>query len=55
VDECSEDRLCGLCEGDCDGDGDCDEGLYCFQRDGDESVPGCRGDGVSKKDYCYRP
>eukprot|EP00980_Cylindrotheca_fusiformis_P015006 scaffold4127_cov126-Cylindrotheca_fusiformis.AAC.2 len=44
----------GLCEGDCDDDPDCEPGLICFQRDGNESVPGCSGgsrDG-SRTDYC---
>ncbi|KAL7527382.1 hypothetical protein ACHAXR_001928, partial [Thalassiosira sp. AJA248-18] len=44
----------GECQGDCDGDGDCDgPNLFCFQRNGIEPVPGCSGDGVSGKDYCY--
>jgi hypothetical protein len=30
-------------------------GLNCFDRSGIESVPGCSGDGVSGKDYCYLP
>lgn len=29
------------CEGDCDNDGQCDDGLYCQQNDGLEKVPGC--------------
>eukprot|EP00980_Cylindrotheca_fusiformis_P002673 scaffold624_cov150-Cylindrotheca_fusiformis.AAC.6 len=44
----------GLCVGDCDRDGDCESGLYCFQRDEYESVPGCSGGSSdsSKVDYC---
>ena len=38
--------------GDCDTDADCKSGLYCFQRGGSETVPGCRGAGVSGYDYC---
>ena len=40
--------------GDCDRDSHCAEGLVCFQRNGDEEVPGCLlGAGaVSGKDYC---
>mmetsp|Transcript_27316 Transcript_27316/g.63952 ORF Transcript_27316/g.63952 Transcript_27316/m.63952 type:complete len:309 (-) Transcript_27316:399-1325(-) len=43
-----------LCEGDCDRDQDCADGLVCFQRDGTKSVPGCRGDGVPDVDYCTK-
>eukprot|EP00980_Cylindrotheca_fusiformis_P002671 scaffold624_cov150-Cylindrotheca_fusiformis.AAC.4 len=44
----------GRCVGDCDRDGDCQSGLYCFQRDAYESVPGCSGGSSdrSKVDYC---
>ncbi|CAB9521159.1 beta-induced protein ig-h3 [Seminavis robusta] len=33
----------GLCQGDCDYDWHCDEGLVCFQRNKNDVVPGCRG------------
>jgi len=36
---------CGQCEGDCDDDDDCKNGLRCFLRDALEPVPGCSGDG----------
>lgn len=44
----------GMCEGDCDSDADCENGLYCFQRSGTEAVPGCGGDtrAHSGKDFC---
>jgi len=42
----------GLCQGDCDEDADCGEGLYCFERDGFEEVPGCEGPGEEGVDYC---
>jgi hypothetical protein len=42
----------GLCEGDCDGDTDCEGGLVCHQRDGNETVPSCEGTGDSDMDYC---
>ena len=44
----------GLCEGDCDTDEDCQDGLVCFQRNEFESVPGCIGgeENESKTDYC---
>jgi hypothetical protein len=42
----------GVCEGDCDYDSDCGIGLMCFQRNGNEPVPGCSGSGKSGWDYC---
>mmetsp|Transcript_37708 Transcript_37708/g.91757 ORF Transcript_37708/g.91757 Transcript_37708/m.91757 type:complete len:656 (-) Transcript_37708:53-2020(-) len=41
-----------VCVGDCDDDSECGEGLRCFQRSGDEPVPGCDGPGISGVDYC---
>ena len=43
------------CQGDCDKDSDCDHGLYCFQRNGTNPVPGCEGGGLSDVadgDFC---
>lgn len=40
------------CEGDCDTDDDCAPGLSCFQRAGDELVPGCHGTAPFGYDYC---
>ena len=54
ADGCGE-ALCGQCEGDCDNDGDCQGNLVCFQRTGDESVAGCRGNARFSWDYCYDP
>jgi hypothetical protein len=45
----------GLCEGDCDFDSHCSEGLVCFQRDHFDPVPGCIGVDASKTDYCIVP
>jgi hypothetical protein len=45
----------GECEGDCDGDSECQGDLQCFQRSGLTPVPGCTGDGSDSKDYCYDP
>ncbi len=50
----------GLCEGDCDGDYDCEGELVCHQRDTDESgklgqVPSCAGRDSTTRDYCIRP
>eukprot|EP00980_Cylindrotheca_fusiformis_P005677 scaffold1184_cov132-Cylindrotheca_fusiformis.AAC.98 len=44
----------GLCEGDCDTDSHCRDGLICFQRDSREAVPGCEGgeSDTSLTDYC---
>ena len=43
-----------LCEGDCDLDTDCDDGLVCFQRGPGIPVPGClNGDKeMSRTDFC---
>jgi hypothetical protein len=46
--------ILGLCEGDCDIDEDCGEGLICFQREKNQAIPGCDG-GLgdnSRTDYC---
>merc|ERR1711971_1081299 len=48
----STDLKLGRCEGDCDSDSDCADGLMCYQRDGYDSVPGCAGGGSSGQDYC---
>jgi len=49
--------LCGLCEGDCDTDADCEDGLSCMSRDNIEPVVGCSGDGGQRdvwgKDVCF--
>jgi hypothetical protein len=45
----------GKCQGDCDNDSECEQGLSCFQRDGTEDVPGCVGIDNSRTDYCYDP
>lgn len=45
----------GLCEGDCDTNGDCDPGLVCFERDYFAPVPGCDGEGEEHYDYCVLP
>lgn len=45
----------GQCQGECDFDSECAEGLTCFQRDEFEEVPGCQGQGLEGWDYCYKP
>ena len=46
--------LLGLCEGDCDDDSQCQQGLVCKERDGniDPNVPGCIGIDDGPTDYC---
>lgn len=46
---------CRHCQGDCDADSDCKGELRCFFRSGFKPVPGCQGEGVANKDYCYDP
>jgi hypothetical protein len=45
-----------LCGGDCDADGDCQDGLICFQRGANVPVPGCSGgsENESLTDYCVK-
>lgn len=45
----------GLCQGDCNNDWDCAFGLNCFNRRGNEVVPGCHGQPIRAVDYCYFP
>ena len=42
------------CQGDCDTDADCAEGLICYQRGANEAVPGCKGGKLDDQltDYC---
>lgn len=54
----SGDGNCGVCEGDCNSDDDCQDGLKCFSRGQGEltAVPGCISGGEGDKpgmDYCY--
>jgi len=44
----------GECQGDCDGDDECEGSLVCFSRSNDEPVPGCNGDGTTGTDYCFQ-
>jgi len=54
---CTSSSTCATGEGDCDSDGQCDAGLQCFQRDGDEEVPGVASMAgmPSGYDFCYDP
>ena len=59
IGECSATNKCGLCQGDCDNDSQCEPGLVCAQRGGVERIPGCNGEGgntdVSGKDVGIKP
>jgi hypothetical protein len=46
--ECTESEPCGVCEGDCDNDMQCGDGLKCFSRvkGSVDLVPGCLGLGI---------
>jgi uncharacterized surface protein with fasciclin (FAS1) repeats len=59
VGQCNPNSTCGLCEGDCDSDDDCEDGFVCFHRRkrSFQKVPGCRGGGSdnSGTDYCIDP
>lgn len=45
------------CEGDCDSDNHCADGLYCQQRVADEPVSGCLGidSSYNTDDFCVDP
>lgn len=40
------------CEGDCDNDDHCSDGLYCMQNNGYEELPSCEGTQRRSRDYC---
>ena len=46
-----------VCEGDCDDDSHCEDGLVCFHRDGISAPPppGCTGTPITNMDYCIYP
>ncbi|KAL3801773.1 hypothetical protein HJC23_001169 [Cyclotella cryptica] len=51
---------CTMCQGDCNSDDDCADGLKCFSRGSGEvtAVPGCISGGegdLAGMDYCYSP
>jgi len=53
-DDALVDTKLGRCEGDCDRDSDCDEGLFCFYKQQGHAVdvPGCAGSDDSSVDFC---
>jgi hypothetical protein len=44
-----------LCQGDCDGDYDCEGELVCHQRTNSLAVPSCTGRPTLNTDYCIHP
>ena len=44
-----------VCQGDCDSDAECQPGLVCMQRHGDEPIPGCTGYAGFAIDFCVIP
>ena len=54
---CTPSSKCAAGGGDCDNDNDCSAGLQCFQRDGDEAVPGIAtmAGMPTGYDFCYDP
>jgi len=53
---CTEANPCVQCQGDCDSDAQCAEGLHCFQRNTFSMlIPGCSAGGsgdIEDRDYC---
>ena len=45
----------GECEGDCDKDSHCEDGLMCFQRGTSDRLPGCSPQPSNDHDYCITP
>jgi hypothetical protein len=48
----------GKCQGDCDSDAECADGLLCRQRTDNGIVPGCTGEWIGFRtgiDFCYDP
>ena len=59
IGQCSPNKKCNICEGDCDSDDDCKGEFVCFKRrkNSFRKVPGCRGgrSDESGTDYCVDP
>jgi len=45
----------GTCQGPCNSDEQCKDGLLCYPRKGFSLVPGCEGEGLIDTGYCYDP
>jgi len=53
---CTPSKKCARCQGDCDSDRDCKDGLKCYQRNGKTPIPGCDRGGIHdyhNYDFCY--
>jgi len=46
--------LLSQCQGHCDADSDCKDGMVCFHRETGGGVPGCAGNPFSDSNYCIR-
>mmetsp|Transcript_8707 Transcript_8707/g.19700 ORF Transcript_8707/g.19700 Transcript_8707/m.19700 type:complete len:95 (-) Transcript_8707:13-297(-) len=44
-----------MCQGDCDSDAECGDGLVCYLRSANEPVPYCHGVALADRDYCSVP
>ncbi|CAB9514039.1 CLECT [Seminavis robusta] len=59
--DCNSREPCRECFGDCNSDGDCADGLQCYQRsrrseNDTTAIPGCSGNpGIPGIDYCIQP
>lgn len=52
--ECTDEEPCQKCQGECDKDDDCMQGLACYQRQDLSPVPGC-GNGFRSVNFCWDP
>ena len=52
---CNSNLPCGKCEGSCNGNEQCAEGLACYRRVDLSIVPGCSGNGFSGNSFCWDP
>ena len=52
---CNSNLQCGKCEGSCNGNDQCADGLACYRRVDLSVVPGCTGNGFSGVSFCWDP
>lgn len=50
---CSPEQPCDQCEGSCQNEEECSDGLTCFLRPDTSPVPNCDGTGISGRNYCF--
>ena len=53
--DCTLGKPCEQCRGFCNFDAQCRDVLLCKRREDLAEVPGCIGDGISGRGYCYHP